>query len=52
MESLLPTESSNDLEKVRLQDKSVFKERYYGTGSLEYLILLCDSDASHFERVI
>lgn len=40
MDFLLPTESSCDLEKVELQDKRVFKERYYGTGSLENLTLL------------
>lgn len=40
MDFLLPTESSWDLEKAEPQDKSVFKERYYGTGSLEDLTLL------------
>lgn len=39
MDFLLPTESSYDLEKLKLQDKSVFKERYYGTGRLENLTL-------------
>lgn len=40
MDFLLPRVSSYDLEKVKLQDKSVFRERYYGTGSLENLTSL------------